>query len=217
VHLGKVSDDGKIGIVSKRNDELVDHESEDSELGGTSVVQLNGTLLELLLFGEGVPSEVDVSVTEVTNEFVSHTGDVTHEGALKDSNGGNHLDKSSGGDGVGSDKSGNTVGVRVERVSGVVDVSGKVDSCSGGDLSKECKHTDTSVLDLDVTKAVETIFLDISGEKSEGVEESKRGLGTELVLKGRSQSGGGSLLRSRGESGGRSQKGSEDGEFHFGI
>jgi hypothetical protein len=210
-----VSDDGKIGVVSERHDELVDHESEDSELGGTSVVQLNGTLLELLLFGEVVPSEVDVSVTEVTDELVSGSGDVTHEGALEDSNGGNHLDKSSGGDGVGSEEGGDTVGVRVERVSGVVDVSGKVESGTGGDLSKEGKHTDASVLDLDVTKTAEAVFLSISGEHTEGVEESKRSLGTELVLEGRSQSGGGCLLHGRGESGGRGQKGCEDGELHF--
>jgi hypothetical protein len=100
-------------------------------------------------------------------------------------------------------------------VSGVVDVSGKVDSGAGGDLAKEGKHTDTSVLDLDVTKAVEAFFLNISIEKSEGIEESERSLGTELVLEGRSQSGGGSLLHGRGESSGRSQEGCEDGELHF--
>jgi hypothetical protein len=212
-----VSNDGEVGVVSERHDELVYHESKDSELGGTSVVQLNSTLLELLLVGEGVPSEVDVSVTEVTDELVSGSGDVTHEGALKDTDGSNHLDKSSGGDGVGSEKGGNTVGVRVERMSRVVDVSGKMDSSAGGDLAKEGKHTDTSVLDLDETKAVETVRFSISREHSEGIEESERSLGTELVLEGRSQSGGGSLLHGRGESGGRSQKGCEDGELHFDI
>jgi hypothetical protein len=70
-----VSNDGEIGVVSKRHDELVYHESKDSELGGTSVVQLQSTLLELLLVGEGVPSKVDASVTEVTNELVSGSGD----------------------------------------------------------------------------------------------------------------------------------------------
>ena len=92
----------KVSIASEREDELVNHESKESELGGTSVFQLNGTLLELLLLGEGVPAEADVSVTEVTNESVSGSGDVTHEGAHKETDGGCHLAESSGGDGVGA-------------------------------------------------------------------------------------------------------------------
>jgi hypothetical protein len=40
------------------------------------------------------------------------------------------------------------------------------------------------VLDLDVTEAVETLLGDITGEQAEGIEESKRGLGAELILEG---------------------------------
>eukprot|EP00580_Thalassiosira_gravida_P001041 CAMPEP_0201601606 /NCGR_PEP_ID=MMETSP0492-20130828/2537_1 /ASSEMBLY_ACC=CAM_ASM_000837 /TAXON_ID=420259 /ORGANISM="Thalassiosira gravida, Strain GMp14c1" /LENGTH=99 /DNA_ID=CAMNT_0048064887 /DNA_START=199 /DNA_END=494 /DNA_ORIENTATION=- len=66
--LDKVSNDGKIGIVSKGNNLLVDHKSKDTQHGGTAVVELDGTLGKLGLLVEVIPSEVDVSVTEVTDE-----------------------------------------------------------------------------------------------------------------------------------------------------
>ena len=117
----------------------MNHKSKDSHHGGTSVVQLNGTLGELGLLIELIPSEVNVSVTEVTNVLVSGSGNITHEGTLKDSDEGDDLDKSSSGDGVRSEKGGNTVGERVEGISSIVDGSRKVDSGTGDNLSKEGK------------------------------------------------------------------------------
>jgi hypothetical protein len=175
-YLLKVSNDGEVGIVSEGDDLLVNHKSKDSHHGGTSVVQLNGTLGELGLLIELIPSEVNVSVTEVTNVLVSGSGNITHEGTLKDSDEGDDLNKSSGGDGVRSEEGGNTVGERVEGVSGVVDGSGKVDSGTGHNLSKEGKLSNTSVLDLNVTETVKTLLGAVSGEHAEGIEESKRSL-----------------------------------------
>jgi hypothetical protein len=60
---------------------LVDHKGEDTHLGGTALVELDGTLLELVLFVEGIPVEVDVVVPEVTNNFSS--GDVLHDSNLQ--------------------------------------------------------------------------------------------------------------------------------------
>merc|ERR1719416_380479 len=70
-HLYKVSNDGKLGVVSEGDDLLVDHKSKDTQHGGTAVVELDGTLGELGLLIKVIPSEVDVSVTEVTNVLVS--------------------------------------------------------------------------------------------------------------------------------------------------
>mmetsp|Transcript_18965 Transcript_18965/g.28633 ORF Transcript_18965/g.28633 Transcript_18965/m.28633 type:complete len:235 (-) Transcript_18965:68-772(-) len=214
-NLLKVSNDGKIGIISKRLDLLMDHKSEDSEHGSTAVVQLNGTLLKLGLFIKVIPAEVNVSVTEVTNVFVSGSGNITHEGDLQPSNEGDDLALSLEGDGVRSDQGGNTVGEGVEGVSGVVDVSGKVDSGTGDNLAKEGKLSDTSVLDLNVTETVETFLGAVSGEHAEGIEESKRRLDSKLILEG-VQGGGGGLVLGRGESGGRADKGSDDGRLHVG-
>ena len=67
MNLLKVADDWKIGIVTKGLDLLVDHKSENSKHGGTAVVKLDGTLLKLGLLIKVIPSEVNVSITEVTN------------------------------------------------------------------------------------------------------------------------------------------------------
>merc|ERR1711935_243600 len=136
---------------------------------------------ELLFLVEVIPSEVNVSVSEITNELVSGSSDILHETNFEESNEGNELDKSRGRDGVRSDKGSNTVGEGVEAVSVEVDASRKVDSGTGGDLAKEGKHTDASVLDLDVSKTVESLLVNISVEKSQRIEESKRRLGTKFV------------------------------------
>jgi hypothetical protein len=208
-----VSNDREVGIVAKGDDQLVDHKSEDTQLGGTSVVELDGTLLELLLLREGVPAVVNVSVTEVTDEFVSGVGDVLHECALKDSNECNHLNESSSGDGVRAEESGNTVRVRGEGISGIVNVTREVDSGAGDDLAKEGKLTDTSVLDLDVTKAIEAILVD-SVELSEGIEEVKRSLGTELVFESHVGGNRSTAGLGRGEGGGRGDEGGDDNRLH---
>ena len=178
-----MSNDWKIGIVTKGNNLLVDHKSKDTEHSSTSVVQLNGTLGKLGLFIKVIPSEVNVSVTEVTNVFIAGSLNVAHEAALQPSDEADDLSLSLEGDGVVTDKGGNTVGEGVEGVSGVVNVSWKVDSGTGDDVTKEGKLSNTSVLDLDVTKTVETFLGDISRKHTEGIEESKWGLGTKLVYK----------------------------------
>ena len=157
-NLLKVSDDGEVRVVSKGLDLLVDHKSEDSEHGGTAVVELDGTLLKLGLFIKVIPSEVNVSVTEVTNVLVSSSGNITHEGNLQPSNEGDDLALSLKGDGIRSDQGGNTVGEGVEGVSSVVNVSGEVDTSTGDDVTQEGKLSDTSVLDLNVTETVETFL-----------------------------------------------------------
>mmetsp|Transcript_1782 Transcript_1782/g.2136 ORF Transcript_1782/g.2136 Transcript_1782/m.2136 type:complete len:229 (-) Transcript_1782:62-748(-) len=213
--LYKVSNDWKIRIVSKRNNLFVNHKSEDSHHSSTSVVELDSTLLKLGLLIKVIPSEVNVSVTEVTNELVSGSWNILHESNLKKTDEGNKLNKSSSWDGVRSDKGGNSVRVGVEGVSGVVDASWKVDSSAGDNLSKESKLGDTSVLDLYVTKAVETFLVNISVQKSKRIEESKRRLGTKLGLEG-VESGGGLCNLGRSKGGGGGGKGGGDGKLHFG-
>ena len=102
---------------------VVDHESEQTHLGGTSLVKLKGTLGHLGLSVKGVPAKVEGVIAEVTNEFSS--GDVLHDGKLKGANEGNNLRNSGTRDGV---EGGETVGDIGEGKSGVVNVSRKVDS-----------------------------------------------------------------------------------------
>jgi hypothetical protein len=179
------------------------HKSKDSQLSCTSVIQLNSTLGELGLLIEGIPSEVKRLITEVTRELSPSY--VLHNEEFKKSDEGDDLKKSSLGDCSNSSPS---IGDRVESSSSGINISGKVDSSTGDDISKECKLTDTSVLELDITEAVETLLVSVI-KKSKRIEESKRGLNSELGLEsikdGRGLNNLGGCKSSSG-----SEKGSED-------
>ena len=210
--LLKVTDDGKIRVVSNLLDLFVDHKSKNSKLSGTAIVQLDGTLLQLGLFIEVVPAEVDVSITEVTNEFVSGSGNVLHDSDLEESDEADDLSNSIERNGVGSLDGGNTVGEGIKGMSGIVDVSWEVDSGTGENVSKEGQLSDTSMLDFDVTKTIES-FLVSAVEQTEGIPESKRRLDTKLVLESL-EAGGGRGVLGRSESSGGGDEGGENGGLH---
>jgi hypothetical protein len=200
----------KIDLVGDEGDSqlLVDHEGKDTHLGGTALVELDGTLGELGLLVESVPSEVDGIVTEVTDEFSS--GDVLHDTKLQGTDEGNDLGNSSTRDGV---EGGETIGDVSEGKSGEINISWETDSGLGDEVSNNTEHTDASVLDLDVTETVEFLLVTI-GDHAKRIEESKRSLGTKSILEGSQGGGGGGLLRG-GESSGRGEKGGDDKRLHF--
>jgi hypothetical protein len=187
---------------------LMYHKSKDSHHCSTSVVQLNSTLGKLGLLIEGVPSEVKSSVTEVTREL-SLSGNILHDEKLKASYECNDLKKSTLGDSLNSSPA---VGDGVEGVSGVVNISGKVDTSTVDDVSEESKLANTSVLDLNITEAVETLLVSII-EKSKRIEESKRRLNSELSLEC-VKSGGGLSYLGRCKCSSRRKEGGED-KLHF--
>jgi len=191
----------------------VNHKSKNTHHSSTSVVQLDGTLLELGLLVELVPSKVNESVAEVTDELTL-AGNILHDEKLQESNEEKDLKTSVLGDGIGAEESSESVGVAIERVSGGINVSGKVDTGTGDDVTEESKLADASVLDLNVTETIEACLASLV-EESKGIEESERGLGTKLRLEGVKGGGGLSGLR-RGKSGGRSHKGGEGSKLHHG-
>ena len=193
---------------------LVHHKSENTHHGGTAIVELNSTLLKLGLLIELIPAEVDVSVTEVTDEFISSSGDILHDEELQQTDEANNLNSSPVRDRVRAEEGSQTVGVRVEGVTGVVDVSSKVDTGTSDDVTQEGELRNTSVLDLNITETVETLLVGII-EQSQGIEESKRRLDTELTLKGVKGSGGLASL-GRGKGGGGGDSGGKDDGLHGG-
>jgi hypothetical protein len=186
----------------------------NTKLGSTAIVELNGTLGNLGFLIKGVPAKVKSAVTEVTREVtgLSTVGRVLHYEELKEADEGNDLEKTGLGDGVVSEKGGNTVGVGVKGVSSHIDGSRKVDSVTGHDLSKERKLTNTAVLHLHVTKAVETLLIGIS-EHAKRIKETKRRLGAKLILKRVERRGRLSNL-SGGKGGRRGGKEGGDDELH---
>ncbi len=188
---------------------LVNHKSKDSHHGGTAVVELDSTLLQLYLIRESVPSGVKFVVAEISREFASD--DILHDEQFEESDEGNDLVNSGSGDTVGANGS-PSVGEGVEGGSGLVDGSRKVESGTGDNVSEEGKHTDTSVLDLNISKTIESGLVSV-GDQSERIVKTKWRLGTEGIFES-SQRSAGSLLLSRSESGGRGDKGGEDGGLH---
>ena len=90
---------------------VVNGKAKDAHHGGTALVELNGTLLELLLLGEGVPAEVDAEghVAEVTGEF-SGASNVAHDEKLEPADEEDDLEEALAGDGVGAVKGGEAIG-----------------------------------------------------------------------------------------------------------
>ena len=151
---------------------LVNHKSKDTHHGGTSVVQLNGTLLKLGILIKCIPSEVDGAVTEVTDEVTGGgtVGTVLHDSKLQEANEGKHLEGTGNGDVEGSGPALADVG---ELGPGKVNISREAESSAGGNLAQEGELANTAVLQLNVTEAVESLLVGII-EQAKGVEESKR-------------------------------------------
>jgi hypothetical protein len=145
----------------------VDHEGKDTHLGGTSLVELDGTLLHLGVRVKGVPAIVDSAVSEVTDEFTL-AGDITHD-ELQEETEANDLAPAFLRDSGESTESRRDIREAEARV---VDVSGKTDTGRGDEVTGDGKHGDTSVLELDLTKAVEAALRGVA-QQTQGVEEAK--------------------------------------------
>ena len=192
----------------------MDHQAKNSHHSRTSVVQLNSTLGKLGRLVEFVPSKVNSAVTEVTNKCIL-ASNILHDEELKEANEEKNLELAIGGNGVGAKECIKSVGVRVEGIASGVNVTGDVNSSTGDDVAQEGKLADTAVLDLDVTKTIETGLAGIV-EQAKGIEETKRRLGTELTLEGVEGGGGGLAGLGGGKGGGRGGKSDEGGKLHHG-
>mmetsp|Transcript_17345 Transcript_17345/g.22549 ORF Transcript_17345/g.22549 Transcript_17345/m.22549 type:complete len:208 (+) Transcript_17345:116-739(+) len=188
---------------------VVDHKSQHTHLGSTALVQFNSTLGHLCFLIKRVPTEVDGTVTEVTNEFV-FASNILHDGEFKETGEGKNLK------GAGNRNGSTGIPARSQvRELGSVhgDVTRKVDTGLVDQVSNNTKHADTSMLDLNETKTVE-LFLVAVGYKAKRIEEAKRSLGTKFILESLEGSGGG-LLGGRGERSGGGKEGGENSGLHL--
>ena len=186
----------------------MNHEAQHSHLCGTALVELYGTLVELLLLSVVTdPSDREGRGREVSWEggFV-----LLPSGELKKTAEGEDLEGTSH---RGLEASGPATGDVGELGSVKRNVSWEANSSSGDEVSDNTKHADTAMLDLDVTKAVE-LFLVTVGNEAKGIKESERRLGTELVFEGHVEGRGGLASLGRGKGSGGGDKGGKNGELH---
>eukprot|EP00618_Florenciella_parvula_P019197 CAMPEP_0119540432 /NCGR_PEP_ID=MMETSP1344-20130328/52321_1 /TAXON_ID=236787 /ORGANISM="Florenciella parvula, Strain CCMP2471" /LENGTH=212 /DNA_ID=CAMNT_0007584179 /DNA_START=48 /DNA_END=684 /DNA_ORIENTATION=- len=169
----KVEEDVRLAVNA-----LVHHEGEDAHLRGTAVVELDGTLLELLLRGELVPAEVDEAVAEVTREL-AEAGHVTHDEDLEGAAEENNLPETSSRElGEGREAGRHVSEGELLRVG---DHAREADAVRGHDVAEDGKHRHAAVLELDATEAVEALLVDVL-HKADRVPEAERLLRAELSL-----------------------------------
>mmetsp|Transcript_12198 Transcript_12198/g.26567 ORF Transcript_12198/g.26567 Transcript_12198/m.26567 type:complete len:220 (-) Transcript_12198:34-693(-) len=193
---------------------LVHHESKNTHLGRTSLVQFNGTLIHLPRIGLLVPSKVKSTITEVSLELsgtfskrvlvhAPRSGVLILVGSLHHTPCGDHLSPN---------HTGNVVQGGESRWN--VSSSWETNSSIGDEVSNNGKHGNAAVLDLNPTKAIEVVLVTVS-DASEGIEESKGSLGAKLLGEIGAEFGAVDLGdRGGGECGGRTGEGSEDGKLH---
>jgi len=119
---------------------FMDHQTEDAHHGGTAVVQFDGTLLQLGLLVELVPTVVDGTGPEVSGELTS-AGVVTHD-ELQTQDEGKDLSPTTDGDlgdGGCSGRDGR------ERRAGVINVPRQPDTGVVRQETDDGQHGDTSV------------------------------------------------------------------------
>jgi hypothetical protein len=143
---------------------LVSDQAGDSHHGGTSLVDLSVTLLQLGGIVQFVPAKVQGAVTEITNEFGLAKGiTVDH---LCHSKKGTHLEEYSV-----------TISALVqggESLDSVRDAlgTGESNAVGGGQVTNDRQHGNTSVLDFDRAESIESILRGIL-QQAKRVEEAK--------------------------------------------
>ena len=147
-----------------------------------------------------------------TYEF-SSASKIPHDGNLKESNERNNLDDTFLWDRVGSSNGTKSNTEVREFVARGINVSGQEDTEASGDLSQESKHTDTAMLDLNFPQLVESALVGI-GNQTQGIEETKRRLGTQFGFERHVEGGRGRLLLGRSESSGGGNEGGENSRLH---
>jgi hypothetical protein len=93
------------------------------------------------------------------------------------------------------------------------DVTREVDSGLVDKVSNNTKHADTSVLDLDSSKAIELLLVAIS-DKAKRIEKPERRLGSKLVLEAHLQGRGAAGALGRSKGGGASNEGGKSSSLH---
>jgi len=169
----------------------VTEQLKEGKHGKTSVLKLLKLALLLLV------TEIGLSEIKVTEDTPVVDGS-DEEDDLGPAKSGDVVD---GGDSVGDVVGGDSGGDVVSEAVGL-----------GGDVSEDGEHADASVLELGGAVFVELLLGDVLG-KVQGIEESSGGNNSKLVLESLNGCGGTSLL-DRGESGGGTGGGSEDGKLH---
>jgi len=157
---------------------FVDHEAKDAHLRRAAVVKLDGALLDLGLFVEGVPAEVNEAVAEVPWELARRraVGGVLHDARLQQANESQDLEPAHRWHFPEVVQASANFG---ELLAGVSDAAGETHPVGSGHVAQERKHGNAAVLDFHVPEAVKALLVGLVQE-AERVPDA-RGRGAEVV------------------------------------
>ena len=168
----------------------MNHEGEDTHLGGAAVVKLDG---ELSVDGLLVPA----GSLELSSLDVVLAGGVAE---LDQADEGDDLSSAGGRDGV----EGGEAGLHGGEGKAVGDVTREADASGGDEVAEDGKHGNAAVLGLDGAQAVEASLVSVL-EEAKRVPEAERRLGSDGVLEVHLEGGGLAAHARRGEGGGADQ------------
>mmetsp|Transcript_29345 Transcript_29345/g.43683 ORF Transcript_29345/g.43683 Transcript_29345/m.43683 type:complete len:201 (+) Transcript_29345:80-682(+) len=154
---------------------VMNHHSSNPHHGCTAIVQFNSTLLLFPCVRLLIPSKIDEAISEVTSEFLSSSEVLSIEG--KATIGHFHYKLSS--NHLGPNHTSNFV--EGSETTWYVLCTREADTSIGDKVSNNCKHGNTSVLQLSVSGTGELVVVDSCGiisKDSEGIIEAKGGLDT---------------------------------------
>ena len=174
----------------------MNHEGQDTHLGGATVVELDG---ELSVDGLLVPA----GSLELSGLDVVLAGGVAE---LDEADEGDDLGSAGGRDGV----EGGEAGLHGGEGKAVGDVTREADAGGGDEVAEDGKHGNAAVLGLDGAQAVKASLVSILQE-SKRIPEAKRGLSSNGVLEVHLEGSRGLGHAGRGE-GGSAEEGSEDSD-----
>ena len=145
----------------------MDHKSKNTHHGSTSVVEFDGTLLKLGLLVKGIPAEIGGSVAVVSGEFTVSIGLANDE--LEEEDEDENLRQATLGEGGDGSKTRGDIG---ELLAVKGQVSWEAVSGKGVKVTSNGKHGDTSVLDLNLAKTLESGLASVV-KHTKRIKESK--------------------------------------------
>mmetsp|Transcript_1471 Transcript_1471/g.3088 ORF Transcript_1471/g.3088 Transcript_1471/m.3088 type:complete len:203 (-) Transcript_1471:3-611(-) len=185
----------------------MNHDTQDSHLRSTSIVQFNSTLSILPLFWFGVPAEINKSITVVTREGPIAIGICHGNGEKQD---GEQSKRESS-----ANFTGETLHDKRLETKGSIFHTRQANAGSCGQPTGDGKHGATSMADLNFSQMVKVGRVFIL-EKIQGVEESQGSHGTKIGTAefGIVQGNAGGSLGGRGECSRTGDEGGDDDGLH---
>ena len=129
------------------------HQSENAHHGGTSIVEFNRALLELLFLRERVPAPVEGTIAKVTDKLIATVGVALHDKEFEETDEKADARKAFLGNSRFGGNGGDTGRIIRKLVAGI-----NVHANTGDELTDNGQHANVAVLDFDTLETTVKLF-----------------------------------------------------------